>query len=254
MREAIYFLSDLHLGARYFANPVEAERRVVRFLNSIRNDAKAIYLLGDVLDYWFEYKEVVPRGHVRFFGALAALADAGVEITWLTGNHDIWLFDYLKKEIGIRVIDGSLVESINGRKFYLAHGDHEGNTSRKFRFIQRFFRNKLCQKLFAVIHPDLTVPLAMAWSGNSRKAGIQLNINTPQSSRAFEKLCSFAAQYNAQLPQCRKIDFFLFGHLHIVAQKKIANGAEVIELGDWLNNYSYARYASGKLSILYWLD
>ena len=101
-----YFISDLHLGARYIAEPREHEMRVVRWLDSIKHNAKRIFLLGDILDYWYEYRYVVPRGHVRFLGKLAELADSGVEITWMTGNHDIWLFDYLSSELGIKVVDG----------------------------------------------------------------------------------------------------------------------------------------------------
>ena len=111
-RDAVYFLSDLHLGASYFSSPVETERRVVRFLKSIAADAAEIYLVGDVLDYWYEYRYVVPRGHTRFFGALAELADSGVKITWMIGNHDIWIFDYLTSELGIEVVDGTLVRDM----------------------------------------------------------------------------------------------------------------------------------------------
>ncbi|MBR5745314.1 MAG: metallophosphoesterase, partial [Muribaculaceae bacterium] len=115
-RSTTYFIADLHIGAKYITDPRDHERRVVDFLRSIKDDAKTLYLMGDVLDYWFEYKKVVPRGYIRFFGALAELADAGVEIIWFVGNHDIWLFDYLRDEIGLKVVDGVEIREIDGKR------------------------------------------------------------------------------------------------------------------------------------------
>lgn len=249
MRNSVYFLSDLHLGAKYFTNPLAAEKHVVAFLDSIAEDAEAIYLLGDVLDYWYEYRYAVPRGFVRFFGKLAQLADSGVEITWLTGNHDIWIFDYLPAELGIRVVDGHIVERIGGLNLYLAHGDRLGKRNRKFRIIQNVFRNKFCQRAFSLIHPDLTIPLAHKWSGNSRKTGTDYIHGGEILENAFQRLCNFANAYNANLPAEKKIDCFLFGHLHIVKRQSLPAGGEVIELGDWLNHFSYGRLASGNLTL-----
>ena len=114
MRQYTYFISDLHLGATYLKNPLDYERRVVSWLKSIKDDAKSLYLMGDILDYWYEYRTVVPRGFTRFFGTIAELADSGVEITWFIGNHDIWIFDYLPQELGIRIVDGSEIVEIEG--------------------------------------------------------------------------------------------------------------------------------------------
>ena len=137
MAKRAYFISDLHLGASYMAT-VQREREIMlcNFLDSIADDAESLYLVGDILDYWFEYRNVVPRGYVRFLGALARIADRGVKITWLIGNHDIWIFDYLPNEIGMRVVDGSLVEEIFGSRFYIAHGDGCGKRTLGFRFIR----------------------------------------------------------------------------------------------------------------------
>ena len=122
-RTKTYFLSDFHLGASYISDKHGQERRIIRFLDSIKEDAKEIYLLGDILDYWFEYRYVVPRGFVRFFGKIAELTDAGIKVHWFIGNHDIWIFDYLPNELGVDITDGSLIKVIDGKKFYLAHGD-----------------------------------------------------------------------------------------------------------------------------------
>ena len=145
MSKAIYFLSDLHLGAAYITQPLEHEKRIVRVLDSIKDKAAEIYLLGDILDYWYEYSHVVPKGFVRFFGKIAELADSGIKIHWLIGNHDIWIFDYLPRELGIEVIDGILQREILGKNFFMNHGDGVGKHKLSFRIIRSIFRNKVCQ-------------------------------------------------------------------------------------------------------------
>ena len=237
----IYFLSDLHLGATYIADPRAHERRVVDFLRSIRHDAEHIYLLGDILDYWYEYKNVVPRGYVRFFGELAALSDAGIKITWLTGNHDIWLFDYLKNELGIEIIDSPFIEKvINGKRFVLAHGDRIGYRKLSFKFICRLFRNRLCQKLYASVHPRWTVSIAHKWSSSSRGGN-----GDSMSLEQFERfIIDNAKSLDTQA------DYIVMGHYHVLLNRKIENtNTSVIVLGDWIDNNSYGCY-DGKNFIL----
>ena len=154
MRDKTYFISDIHLGASYIENPREHEQHVVAFLRSIAVDAKRLFLLGDILDYWWEYRTVVPRGFTRFFGALAELADAGVEIVWFKGNHDIWIFDYLPNEIGLTVHDGVMVTELEGKRFLLEHGDGVGELPWTFKRLRGLFRCRFAQKLFAAIHPS----------------------------------------------------------------------------------------------------
>lgn len=229
-----YFLSDLHLGAPYFPDGREAERRVVSFLDSIRDDAEAIYLLGDILDYWYEYRYVVPRGFVRFFGKLAELSDSGVRITWLIGNHDIWIFDYLPSELGIRVVDGSLTEEIYGKKLYMAHGDGVGRRPASFRFLRSLFRSKICQKLYSAIHPRWTIPFASAWSRHSRETG-----RGPHQTDhpLLSNLVDFSREYLKTHPE---VDYFLFGHLHILREVRLSDTAVLAVLGDWISHFSYA--------------
>ena len=135
----IYFASDFHLGARYIENPIEYERRIVRWLDSIKQDAGTLYLLGDILDYWYEYRYVVPKGFTRFFGKLAELSDNGIDIHWFIGNHDIWIFDYLPHELGITIHDGTLITEIGGKRFFLSHGDNVGKRPMTFRFLRKYF-------------------------------------------------------------------------------------------------------------------
>ena len=240
-----YFISDLHLGAGYIADPRAHERRVVEFLEHIAPTAGRLYLLGDILDYWWEYRDVVPRGFTRFFGALARLADAGVEITWLKGNHDIWIFDYLPAEIGFSLHDGILAEEIDGRLFVMEHGDGVGSLPLSFRALRRLFRCRAAQKLFAAIHPRWTVGFAHAWSSHSRKKGGYI----PAEGTA-RSLVRWAEEYNAGA--ARKADYFIFGHYHTMCERRLADGAEVVVTGDWITHFSYAVWDGSTLSLNKW--
>lgn len=234
------------MGATYDASSRDREKAVVAFLDSIKNDAKSIYLLGDILDYWFEYKYVVPKGYVRLFGKIAELADDGVEIIWLTGNHDIWIFDYLPSELGVTVIDASLQTEIDGSVFYLAHGDRCGCDSIYFRLMQKLFRNKICQKLFAAINPRWTIPFALKWSSSSRLKP-QLQEDTTQSEKALGRLKNFCENFLTSNPE---VNYFIFGHLHIIAREKINKQATMYVIGDWLKHCSYIRFDGKYLSQL----
>ncbi|MFA4054133.1 MULTISPECIES: UDP-2,3-diacylglucosamine diphosphatase [Duncaniella] len=241
-RNKTYFISDLHLGASYISDPRQHEMRVVSFLHSIAPDCRRLYLLGDVLDYWWEYRNVVPRGFTRFFGALAALADSGVEITWLKGNHDIWIFDYLPSEIGLKVHDGILVTELDGHRFLLEHGDGVGRLPWSFRRLRSLFRSRTAQRLFAAIHPRWTVGFAHSWSSHSRKQGGYV-----ASDRAGDSLIEFAEEYSRN-PSNPKVDYFIFGHCHILLRKPVGNGAEMVILGDWISRFSYAVWDGNSLS------
>lgn len=241
-----YFISDLHLGAPYFPDSREAECRVVKFLNSIKRDADEIFLLGDILDYWYEYKYVVPKGFVRFFGKLAELADIGVKITWLIGNHDIWLFDYLPSEIGITVVDGPIVTNIKGHRFLLSHGDGLGKTPVKFKFLRTLFRNKFCQWLYAGIHPRWTIPFAQGWSRHSRSEGMK----KPQEAdgEMVENLKRYAQGVADANP---RIEYFVFGHLHIPVDDTLEGGARFMVLGDWISHFTFATFDKNSGLILH---
>ena len=229
-----YFISDLHLGAPYFADSREAERRVVSFLESIREDADAIYLLGDILDYWYEYRYVVPRGFVRFFGKLAELSDSGIKITWLIGNHDIWIFDYIPNELGIRVIDGYLEEEIHGCKVYMAHGDGTGRQPAGFRLIRSLFRSRICQFFYSAIHPRWTIPFAYSWSRHSRATGREAGQDWHP---LLDNLTAFSKEYLAEHGDVRH---FIYGHLHILKQVRLSEDCDLTILGDWISTFSYA--------------
>lgn len=240
-----YFLSDAHLGAGYFRNPRSAEKRLVAFLDSIKGTATHIFLLGDILDYWFEYKDVVPKGYIRFFGKLAELADSGIHIEWLAGNHDIWLFGYLEEELGIETFDGSRIVTLADQRFFLNHGDTVGERPLKFRFIQSFFRNRLCQKLFSGIHPRWTVSFAHRWSCRNRESHPEPQKFNPSTN----PLVRFSKEYLENHPD---INHFIFGHLHTAARTQIRTShsvADVTLLGEWINLCTYAHFDGESLTL-----
>ena len=241
-----YFISDLHLGAAYITDHRAHEQRVTRFLDSVKHDAASLWLLGDVLDYWFEYRNVVPRGHVRFFGKLAELADAGVEIHWFTGNHDVWLRDYLRDEIGLTVHHAATTVDLDGRRLFLAHGDDVGRQPTAYRFTRWCFHNPVCQWLYAAVHPRWTTAVATGWSASNRTRR-KPRRKQPRQSDAFTRLVAFVEAHHRQHPD---VDTYIFGHLHVARQADIDAGqAQLFTIGDWLNNDTYAILENGTVSL-----
>ena len=230
-----YFISDLHLGAKYMNDPVERERRVCRFFDSIKDDAAELFLLGDILDYWYEYKYVVPRGYIRFLGKLAELADAGVKITWVTGNHDVWLFDYLRDQIGLTVLYGHTVVETQGQRILIAHGDDVGVQPKMYRFTRWCFYNKVCQWLYAGIHPRWTYPIATGWSNENRTKRSPEELKAI-SERAASRLVDFSREYLSKHPD---IKAFVYGHIHIARINREQDLPPVVFLGEWITLNTY---------------
>lgn len=239
----IYFISDLHLGAGTMDKPLDYERRVVRFLDSIIDDCDELYLLGDIIDYWFEYKHVVPRGFTRFLGKIGEMSDRGIKVHWFTGNHDIWIFDYIPQETGAIVHHEPLMTELQGKKFYLAHGDGIGEDTKAYKLMAGFFRSQICQKLYSLIHPDWATAFAHRWSRHSRLSGSKFPDYLGESR---EHLVVFAKQYIAQHPDT---DYLLFGHRHIMLDLMLSRSSRMIILGDWITHYSYAVLENGQLSL-----
>lgn len=240
-RKKIYFASDAHLGARFHQDPLAVEKRLVRWLDAIQEDAAAVWFLGDMFDYWYEYKYVVPKGHVRFLGKLAEMSDKGIEIHFFIGNHDIWMFDYLPKEIGAVIHREPLTIDLLGKRFFLAHGDEVDNRSLAFRLIRALFRNRFCQWLYAGIHPRWSFGFALGWSLSSRKKGLKAPKEDEPDENEYmgeghEYLVSFAKDYLKSHPD---INFFLFGHRHIMLDLMLSRTARLVIAGDWMRHFSY---------------
>jgi len=229
----IYFASDFHLGVPTYEKSREREARIVRWLESIKEDAAELYLMGDIFDFWFEYATAVPKGFVRFLGKLAELADLGIKITFFKGNHDMWMFGYLKKEIGATIISDELVIERNGKRFYLHHGDGLGPGDAKYKFLKKFFRSKFCQWLFARIHPNLGIGIALRWSQSSRVVN-----NKKEWRKEAEQ--EWLVVYSKEMLQKEYFDYFIFGHRHLPLDIDLGNNSRYINLGEWVNYNTYA--------------
>ena len=238
IRHKVYFASDMHLGSPSAGDPSDRERRVVRWLRTIKDDALALVLDGDIFDYWFEYQSVAPQGFVRLLGAMAELSDAGVEIHYFTGNHDIWLFGYLEKEIGFTLHREAAELEFFGKRFFVAHGDEFETENRKYQMLRRFFHSKWAQRLYALVHPDLTVRLAQGWSRRSRRRGTVRYQIRPYKGENEEYLTLFA-KADAKKRGEDAPDFYVFGHRHLLLDLMISRKTRVVILGDWLHFYSY---------------
>lgn len=244
IRNKIYFASDFHLGAGSYASSREREGRLVRWLDSIKDDASEIFLMGDVFDFWFEYKTVVPKGYIRFLGKLAELSDAGIKLWFFRGNHDMWMFDYFERELGVTIISNELEIERGGKKFYLHHGDGLGPGDTFYKFMKGFFRSKLCQWLFARLHPNFGVGLANYWSSHSRLANEKKDDAKPGQQ---EWLVTFS---NLVL-QKQFYDYLVFGHRHLPLDIKLNDKSRYINLGEWVYACSYAVFDGADMSLRY---
>jgi UDP-2,3-diacylglucosamine hydrolase len=229
----IYFISDAHLGSRLVKNPREHEMKLVDWLDKVKTDATAIYLLGDMFDFWFEYKTVVPKGFVRFLGKLAELTDTGIEIHFFIGNHDIWTFGYLETEIGLIVHKEPFTVQLGNKKFFLDHGDGLHAEERGFELIRKVFHSQTAQKLFRYLPAQLGQEFGYNWSKRNREKII--HIENKYLGEEKESLVVFAKKYI----ESHDVDFLIFGHRHIALDLQLKNQKRVVILGDFVGIYSY---------------
>ena len=239
-KDKIYFASDFHLGIPNIEESHKREKRIVSWLTEIEQEAKAIYLLGDIFDFWFEYKTVVPKGFVRLLGKLASLTDNGTKIHLFVGNHDLWANDYLEKEIGIIIHHKPKIIEEQGRKIFIGHGDGLGEGDYLYKLIRKIFTSEICQWVFARLHPNLALTLANAWSNSSRK-------KHEASFISEEKEILFC--YSKKKQEITPVDYYIFGHRHIPLQLKIDKNATYINLGDWITHNTYAVLKKGIIQI-----
>jgi UDP-2,3-diacylglucosamine hydrolase len=229
----IYFASDFHLGLPTGSPPIEREKKVVSWLNSVAPDAKEIYLLGDVFDFWWEYKLVVPRGFTRFLGTVSEITDSGIPVHFFTGNHDMWISDYLSGECGMTIHKSPITTLFDGKKFHLAHGEGLGTTSKGYKILLSIFRNKPLQAMYSALHPSIGIGIGHRWSLNSR---LGKGITKEYLGEENEDLIRYARS----VLENDKIDYFIFGHRHLAMTVKLQSETEILFLGDWIKNGSYA--------------
>ncbi len=244
VRNKLYFASDFHLGTGTYAACREREARLVRWLEMIKADAAEVFLMGDVFDFWFEYKTVVPKGYLRFLGKLTELADAGVKLWLFKGNHDMWMFSYFEQELGATIISDELEIERNGKKFYLHHGDGLGPGDTFYKILKRIFRSSLCQWLFARIHPNLGVGIANYWSKNSRISNEKKENHKPGEQEWLVIFCN-------ELLKTHFYDYLIFGHRHLPLDIQLNDKSRYINLGEWVNYNTYAVFDGEKLELKY---
>lgn len=243
----IYFASDTHLGAKAVGDARGQESRFVAWLDKIKEDADAIYLLGDIFDYWFEYGSVVPKGYVRFLAKLAELSQRGIDIHIFTGNHDVWMFSYIQEECGVTVHTEHIVKEWDGKRFFLGHGDGLGNYDMGYNILKWVFCCKPIQIVYSWLHPDIANWIATTWSKLSRK-----------SNSKKTKFHSFLGEEEIQVKyvndreaKCggKEYDYYVFGHRHVLANYETRYGSRILIIGDWLNNFSYALWDGMELKL-----
>lgn len=236
----IYFASDFHLGLPAGSAPLERERKIVSWLDSVIPDAREIYLLGDIFDFWWEYRRVVPRGFTRFLGKISSITDSGIPVHFFTGNHDMWVSDYLSAECGVIVHTRPVNAVFDGKVFHLAHGEGLGTTSRGYKLLLAIFRNQPLRKMYSALHPSIGVGIGLKWSLSSR-----LGKGIVKEFLGEEK--EDLIRYSRSVIAKQHIDYFIFGHRHLGIKYNLSNGTEIVFLGDWIRHGSFAMWDGNEL-------
>ena len=224
-----YFVSDVHLGLQV-GDPADRERRFTDFLNALPSDTESLYLLGDIWDFWYEYRDVVPKGYIRVFAALTSLMDRGVKIYFFPGNHDIWTYSYFE-ELGMKRLEQPHVVEIASKKFCLGHGDGLGPVPSGYRFLRGVFHNRVLQILFSMLHPWIAFRFGNGWSRSNRLSHDKEYV----FGGSDEPLVKFAEQFSS----VHDVDYFIFGHYHASVDMTLASGSRLLVLKDWIHSSPY---------------
>lgn len=242
----VYFISDFHLGAPNYASSITREKRIVDFLKIAQLDAAHIFIVGDLFDFWYEYKTVVPKGYTRILGKLAEITDSGIPISFFVGNHDMWMSGYFETELNIPVYYEPQEFEFNQKKFYVGHGDGLGPGDNGYKFIKKIFRNKLCQRMFGILHPSMGMAIANYFSRKSREA-----TGTKEEHFLGENE-EWLIIYCREVLQQKHFDYFIFGHRHLPIDFALKENSRYINLGDWIRYNSYAVFDGKELALKYY--
>jgi UDP-2,3-diacylglucosamine hydrolase len=242
----IYFLSDFHLGVPTHADSLVREKIIIQFLDNITPTAQHIFIMGDMFDFWYEYKTVVPKGFVRLLGKLATMVDNGINISFFVGNHDMWMYNYFETELGITVYYNPIDVLINDTTFYLAHGDGLGPGDNGYKILKKLFRNPVCKWLFGWLHPNMGIGLA----NYSSQASKNKNGNKPEQFLGEKN--EWLYTYAKQVLQKKQYHYFIFGHRHLPLQLAVSPQCQYINLGDWIYHFTYAVFDGKNTQLLTW--
>lgn len=238
----VYFVSDTHLGALALNDNREREKLLVEWLDEIKNDAGILFLMGDIFDFWYEYRKVAPRGFTRVLGKIAELSDMGIEVHFFTGNHDVWVFDYLPEELGLVLHREVYKTTLFGKKFFLAHGDGLDKTDKSYNLLKKLFTSKTLQWFFSRVHPNFAFSLAHAWSKNSRlMKGIV--------GEGFKNEDEGLFLFSKEVLKDEFFDYFVFGHRHLLVEMQLSEKSKFIMLGEWISLFSYGVFDGEKFEL-----
>ncbi len=239
----VYFLSDFHLGLPDHGASLEREKKIVRFLNDAQKDAAVIFIVGDLFDFWYEYRKVVPKGFVRILGKLAEITDAGIPIHFFVGNHDMWMNGYFEQELNIPVYFEPVAFTFNDKKFLIGHGDGLGPGDNGYKMLKKIFRNPVCKALFGFLPPVIGMSMANRSSKKSRAA-------TGESDAKFlGEDNEWLIVYSKEVLTKEFYDYFVFGHRHLPIDFKLSDKSRYINLGDWIKYFSYAVFDGTNMNL-----
>ena len=246
IRDKVYIASDFHLGVPDKEYSQQREKSICLWLDTVAKDATDIYLLGDLFDFWYEYRKTVPKGFIRFQGKLAEVVDKGVNVHVFTGNHDMWMFTYFEEELGVKMHRGNKIEEIHGQKVFMSHGDGLGPGDIGYKIIKAIFANPICIFLFKWIHPDIGIGLANFWSRKSRKAKL------PQDEAYKGDDAEYLVQFCNGHIKKEAIDLFVFGHRHLVIDMPIGEDSRYVNTGAWFKDPHYLKIDSNGADLQKW--
>ncbi|MDT8346176.1 MAG: UDP-2,3-diacylglucosamine diphosphatase [Flavobacteriaceae bacterium] len=242
----VYFASDQHFGAPTRVKSLVREAHFLDWLTEIKDDAHCLFLLGDLFDFWFEYKKVVPKGFVRILGKLAEFTDASIPVYYFVGNHDLWMNDYFQEELGIPVYHSPQVFEFQNKRFFIGHGDGLGPGDKGYKRMKKVFTNPAAKWLYRWLHPDFGVRLAQHLSVKNKL------ISGKEDIRFLGKEKEWLVQYCQRKLADEHFDYFIFGHRHLPLDIELKENSRYINLGDWITHFSYASFdAHGNMQLQY---
>lgn len=239
----IYFASDFHLGLPNAEESRIREKEIVRWLDSIKEDAQELFLVGDIFDFWYEYKHVVPRGFIRFLGKLAELSDCGIKINLFAGNHDVWIKDYFIDEFNAKIYRRPLKTTINGKSFYIHHGHALGNYDKTMNILNAMFESPFLQWCFSRIHPNGALGFGLRWSSHNRQAKVY------ESSNFLGEEKEWLLLHSKDVLQSESYDYFIYGHRHVPMIKQMNSKTTLYNLGNWIGDSTYAVFDGEKVEL-----
>lgn len=240
----LYFASDFHLGVPSGSESRKREAKIIQWLEEIRKDAGAVFLLGDIFDFWFEYKHTIPKGFIRLQGKLAEFTDNGIPVIFFTGNHDMWMFDYFPTELNIPVYREPQSFRVNNIKFMIGHGDGLGPGDRTYKLLKKIFNNKICQWLFGWLHPNVGMAIANRWSRKSRINSLK------RDDQKFHGDDEWILAYTREVEKKEHHDFYIFGHRHLPLDMEVNGHSRYINLGEWVNHFTYGVFDGQSFQLL----